>query len=86
MIYRIYQINQRTDKVKRSDRKISVEQLNCNLYKLMKWRASLSSDTGFGFSNPRKVNKPCINNSEGHVDEELVPLEISLDCDQPFNF
>ena len=68
-----------TDKAKGSDRKISVEQLDPNLYKLMKWRSSLS-DTGLLSANLEKLTSPgFINISEGHFDQELAPLELPLD-------
>ena len=62
----------------RSDRPISADHLNRNLYKFMKWRSSLSSDTGSTCSDSRKVvNKSSTNISTSHSDQALAPQELS---------
>ena len=76
-------VNRLTDK---SDRTICAEQLDRNLYKSMKWRSSLLSDTSSASSNPSKVKKPSNNISNGHVAQALAPSEVPLDCDYPFTF
>ena len=68
------------------DRAICAEQLDRNLYKLMKWRPSLLSDTVSASSNSSKFKKPKNIISNGHVAQALTPPELPLDCDHPVTF
>ena len=69
--------NRPTDKVNRLGRKIGVNQLDHNLYKLMKWRSSLLSDTRLTFSDSRMVNKPCTNIPGGPYWPSIGPTRIT---------
>ena len=75
-----------TNEKVRSNQTISVKQLDRNLYKLMKWRSSLFSDSGPTDIDIRKVNNLSANKPPRHLDQTLVLPELSLDCDQHITF